>query len=70
MSLAVVDITSQSKDDLIQIGDEVVFIGRQGNYEITLREFANKIGKSITEVLMQLGSQSHQIINQDLQCCH
>lgn len=55
MNLAVIDITRQSKYNLIEIGDEVVIIGKQDTEEITLEEFATKIGKSITEIITQVG---------------
>lgn len=58
MSMAIVDISKQSLNQPIQIGDEVVIIGIQGDEEITLKEFANKLSKSISEVVLQIGNQS------------
>mgnify|MGYP002636792233 CR=1 FL=1 len=56
MNMAVVDITDQDKTNPVQLGDEVVIIGKQGKEEISLAEFASKCNIGITDLVIYLGS--------------
>ncbi len=63
MNMIVVDITDQDKKDPIQLGDKVVLIGKQGDNEITLEEFAAQSGTNITALIIMLDRAS---INKEL----
>ena len=56
MNLAVVDITDQDKNNPIQLGDEVVIIGKQGEEEISIEEFASQCNYVVTDMIIYLGS--------------
>ena len=56
MNMVVVDITDQDKDNPVQLNDEVVIFGKQGDQEITLEEFAAQSHKEITQVTILLGN--------------
>jgi alanine racemase len=58
MNMVVVDITDQDKKDPVQLGDEVILIGRQGDKEITLEEFAAQSGSGITALILMLNRDS------------
>jgi len=55
MNMVVVDITDQDKDNPVQLNDEVVIFGKQGDQEITLEEFAAQSHKEITPITILLG---------------
>lgn len=56
MNMVVVDITDQDKDNSVQLNDEVVIFGKQGDQEITLEEFAAQSHKEITQATILLGN--------------
>ena len=56
MNMVVVDITDQDKNNPVQLNDEVVIIGKQGNQEITIEEFAAQSQNNITQVTILLGN--------------
>ncbi len=56
MNMVVVDITDQDKNNPVQLNDEVVIIGKQGNQEITIEEFAAQGQNDITQVTILLGN--------------
>jgi len=56
MNMVVVDITGQDKGNPVQLNDEVVIIGKQGNQEITIEEFAAQSQNDITQVTILLGN--------------
>ena len=51
MDYLVVDVGS----DPIQVGDEVVLVGRQGDDEITAEDWADRIGTINYEIVCQIG---------------
>ncbi len=53
MDQLVVDVTNMEN---IRVGDEVVFIGRSQNREITAEEMAERVGTITNELLSRLGS--------------
>jgi len=42
-------------DDLVEVGDEVVLLGRQGDEEITADEWAARLGTIAYEVISGIG---------------
>ncbi|MCK4236817.1 MAG: alanine racemase, partial [Candidatus Krumholzibacteria bacterium] len=62
MNLLVVDITDQDKNNPVQLNDEVVLIGKQGDQEISLEEFAAKSKNTITPLIISLGNAVDRII--------
>lgn len=62
MNMVVIDITDQDPKNKIQLGDEVVLVGKQGNQEITWDEFAKRNHMGITEQVLLIGNQNHQKI--------
>ncbi|MFH1790698.1 MAG: alanine racemase C-terminal domain-containing protein, partial [Candidatus Omnitrophota bacterium] len=58
MNMVVIDVTDQDKKDPVQLGDEVVLIGKQGDKEITLEEFATQSGTGITALILMLNRAS------------
>lgn len=49
-------ITVDCGDDAVEIGDEVVLIGRQGNEELTAEEWANRLGTIGYEIVCGIGA--------------
>ena len=67
MNMVVVDITDQDKDNPVQLNDEVVIFGKQGDQEITLEEFAAQSHKEITPITILLGkSVDRTVVFKDL----
>ncbi|HBM16675.1 MAG TPA: alanine racemase [Lentisphaeria bacterium] len=62
MNMVVIDITAQDEKNRIQVGDEVVLIGKQGKEKITLEEVANKNKIGITEMLLEIGNLNSKVI--------
>jgi len=60
MNMFVVDITDQDKNNPVQLYDEVVLIGKQGEQEIFLEEFASKCNRNITQLIILLGNVTHK----------
>ena len=56
MNMVVVDITDQDEGNPVQLNDEAVIIGKQGNQEITIEEFAIQSQNDITQVIILLGN--------------
>ena len=56
MNMVVVDITGQDKGNPVQLNDEVVIIGKQGDQEITIEKFAAQSQNGITQVTILLGN--------------
>jgi alanine racemase len=53
-----VDVTEVSD---VEVGDEVVLIGRQGDEEVTVGEVASRAGTIIYEILTAVGMRSRRI---------
>ncbi len=58
MNLCMVDITDIGE---VSVGDEVVFLGRQGDEEITADDIAEKMGSISYEVLCLLGNNNKRV---------
>jgi alanine racemase len=58
MDLTMVDVTEVSD---VEVGDEVVLIGRQGDEEVTVGEVASRAGTIIYEILTAVGMRSRRI---------
>ena len=58
MDLTMVDVTEAGDVD---VGDEVVLIGRQGHEEVTVGELASKAGTIVYEILTAVGMRSRRI---------
>ena len=64
MNLVVIDITDEDPKNRIQLGDEVVLVGKQGKQQITWDEFARRNHMGVTEQVLLIGNQNHQqVIN-------
>ncbi|MEL0195230.1 MAG: alanine racemase C-terminal domain-containing protein, partial [Acidimicrobiaceae bacterium] len=54
MDQLVVDLGPEDASDPIDIGDEVVLIGRQGNEQLTVEEWAERLGTIGYEIVCQI----------------
>ena len=54
MDQLVVDLGPEDESDPIDIGDEVVLIGRQGNEQLTVEEWAERLGTIGYEIVCQI----------------
>lgn len=64
MNMVVIDITDEDPKNKIQLGDEVVLVGKQGKQQITWDEFSQRNHMGVTEQVLLIGNQNrHQIIN-------
>lgn len=59
MDMITVDVTGLS----VEIGDEVVFVGQQGDARVDVREMAATIGTIPYEILCRIGSRIERIYN-------
>lgn len=55
MNVSFVDITDQDPNDPIQVGDEVVIIGRQKGKERVLLELAEALDMPTTDIILDIG---------------
>ncbi|CAD8208006.1 unnamed protein product [Paramecium octaurelia] len=62
MNMLVVDITEQDQENQVQLGDEVVIVGKQGKEFISWEEFSEKQKKGITEQYLEIANQCPKII--------
>ena len=62
MNMVVIDITDEDPHNKIQLGDDVVLVGKQGKEQITWDEFAKRNHMGITEQVLLIGNQNHRVI--------
>lgn len=62
MNMVVVDVTGQDDEDKVQLGDEVVIFGRQGDQEISWEELENTTGVSTSEITITIGKVNPRIV--------
>jgi alanine racemase len=58
MDLMMIDV---SKIDKVQVGDEVVLMGRDGNEEVCCGELAEKAGTITWEITTRIGSRVRRV---------
>jgi alanine racemase len=65
MNMLVIDISGQNPDQRIQLGDEVVIFGKQGNEQITIEDLEKSTGIPGCEILLAIGKENPRIIASD-----
>ena len=60
--MVVVDITDQDKENPVQLGDEAVIIGKQGQQEMTFKDIIAKSEMTITQLIIMLGDTNPAIV--------
>jgi alanine racemase len=63
MDQSLVDVTSLRGK--VEVGDEVVIIGRQGNEEVTADEMADKLGTINYEVVTSIANRVPRVPNRN-----
>lgn len=58
MDLMMIDV---SKVDNVQVGDEVILMGRDGNEEISCGELAKKAGTITWEITTRIGARVRRV---------
>jgi alanine racemase len=64
MNILVVDISKQDVRNPVAIGDEVVIIGKQGDQQITVLDFAKYMDKDPTSAMMTIGCLNPKVVVQ------
>ena len=62
MNMVVIDITDENPRNKIQLGDNVILVGKQGKEQITWDEFAKRNHMGVTEQVLLIGNQNHRVI--------
>ena len=62
MNMVVIDITDENPRNKIQLGDNVILVGKQGKEQITWDEFAKRNHMGVTEQVLLIGNQNHRLI--------
>jgi len=62
MNMVVVDITDKPKNGIVNIGDQAIIVGKQGDEYITWKHFAEMNDMSITEQILNIGNLNKKLV--------